>query len=63
MRKLTMTLTAAVLVLGTMAMSAGAQTQAPGAASFHAQLRNATPIVNRWRVTGRLVSMAAVRDG
>jgi hypothetical protein len=45
MRKLTMTLTAAVLVLGTMAMTASAQTQWLGAASLHAQLRNATPIV------------------
>jgi hypothetical protein len=44
MRKFTMTLTAAVLVLGTMAMSAGAQTQAPGAASLHAQLKKAAPI-------------------
>jgi hypothetical protein len=28
-----------------MAMSAGAQTQAPGAANLNAQLKNATPIV------------------
>ena len=39
MRKLTMILTAVMFVLGTMAMSASAQTQAPGAASFPAQLR------------------------
>jgi hypothetical protein len=42
MRKLTMTLTAAVLMLGTMAVAAGAQSQ--GAASLHAQIKNATPI-------------------
>jgi Conotoxin len=42
MRKLTMTLTAAVLMLGTMAMAANAQTQAPGAAGLHAQIQNAT---------------------
>jgi hypothetical protein len=44
MRKLTMILTAAALVLGTMAIAANAQTQSPGAASFHAQIRNATPL-------------------
>jgi hypothetical protein len=44
MQKLAMTLTAALFVLGTMAISANAQTQAPGAASFHTQLQNATPI-------------------
>jgi hypothetical protein len=43
-RKLTMTLTAAVLVLGTMAMQANAQNQQRGAATIHA-LKNATPIV------------------
>jgi hypothetical protein len=41
MRKLTMTLTAAALMLGTMAISANAQTAA-GAASLHAQIHNAT---------------------
>ncbi len=44
MHKLTMTLTAAVIALGTMAIAADAQTQAPGAASLHAQIRNSTPI-------------------
>ena len=44
MRKLTMTLTTAALMLGTMAVAANAQTQAPGAAGLHAQMRNATPI-------------------
>jgi hypothetical protein len=44
MRKLTMTLTAAALLLGTMAMQASAQNQQRGAAHIYA-LRNATPIV------------------
>lgn len=52
MRKLTMTLTAAALVLGTMAISANAQTQAPGAASVHAQLQNATPIIKQAACNG-----------
>jgi hypothetical protein len=41
MRKITMTLTAAVFVLGSMAV-ASAQTQAPGAASIHALAQNAS---------------------
>src|ERR1700730_2843995 len=44
MRKLTVTLTAAALLLGTMALQASAQTQQRGAANINA-LRNATPIV------------------
>ena len=44
MRKITMTLTAAALILGTMAVGASAQTQSSGAASVHAQIKNATPI-------------------
>lgn len=44
MRKLTMTLTAATLALGAMAVAANAQTQGRGAAGLHAQLQNATPI-------------------
>jgi len=44
MRKLTMTLAAAALILGTMAAGANAQTQSAGAASFHAQIKNATPL-------------------
>jgi hypothetical protein len=52
MRKLTTTLTAVVLVLGSMAVTASAQTQAPGAASFHAQLKNATPIVKQAACNG-----------
>jgi len=47
MRKLTMTLTAVALVLGTIALTANAQTQTPGAASFHAQVQNATPLVKQ----------------
>jgi hypothetical protein len=43
MRKLTLTLTAAALVLGTMAVTANAQTSS-GAAGLHAQIQNATPI-------------------
>lgn len=45
MKKLTLTLAAATLVLGSMVMGASAQTQA-GAASIHA-LSNATPIVKQ----------------
>ncbi len=42
MRKLAMTLTAAAFVLGSMALTANAQTQQPG--SFHPLAPNATPI-------------------
>ena len=42
MRKLTLTFTAAMLMLGTMPIAANAQSQ--GAASLYAQLQNATPI-------------------
>ncbi len=44
MRKLTLTVMAAALLLGGMVMSASAQNQAPGAAGLHAQIQNATPI-------------------
>jgi len=44
MRKPAMTLTAAVLVLATAAISARAQTQAGGAAGLHAQIQNYTAI-------------------
>ncbi len=47
MRKLTMTLTAAALVLAASALAANAQTQAPGGGSLHAQIQNATPIVKQ----------------
>jgi hypothetical protein len=43
-RKLTIALAVAALVLGSMVLSASAQTQQPGAASLQAQARNATPI-------------------
>jgi hypothetical protein len=42
MRKLAVTMSAALLVLGSMALSANAQTQSAGPASVHA-LKNATP--------------------
>jgi hypothetical protein len=45
MKKLTLTLAATALVLGSMVLGASAQTQA-GAASMHA-LSNATPIVKQ----------------
>ncbi len=44
MRKLALTLTAAALALGTMVMTASAQTQQPGAAGLHAQAQNFTPL-------------------
>jgi hypothetical protein len=44
MRKLSMTLTAAALIIGTMVVGANAQTQSSGAANFHAQIKNATPL-------------------
>ncbi len=44
MRKFTMTLAATTLVLGTMALQAGAQDHQRSAAGIHA-LKNATPIV------------------
>jgi hypothetical protein len=47
MKKITLTLTAAALVLGSMVLSANAQSQALGAASLHAQIQNATPIVKQ----------------
>ena len=45
MKKLTMTLTAAVLVVGTMAIAANAQTRL-GAASLHSLAQNATPVIS-----------------
>ncbi len=53
MRKLTLTLTAAAFALGTMAFAVNAQTQQLGAASLHAQLQNATPIVRQIACNGR----------
>jgi hypothetical protein len=45
MKKPTLILTAATLLLGTMAISASAQSVASGAAGLHAQIQNATAIV------------------
>jgi len=53
MRTLTLTLTAALIVLGMIATAASAQTQASGATSFLAQLRNMTPIARPAACTGR----------
>ena len=47
MKKLAMTLAATALVLGATALTASAQTQGVGAASLHAQIQNATPIVTK----------------
>jgi len=47
MKKLALTLTAATLVLGMAALTAGAQTQSPGAANLNAQVHNFTPIVKQ----------------
>jgi hypothetical protein len=52
MKKLTMTLTAAALALGTLAVTASAQTQLLGAASLHAQIQNATPIITHIACNG-----------
>jgi hypothetical protein len=51
MRKLTMTSTAVVLVLGAMTLQASAQSQHCGAASIPA-LKNATPIVKKAACNG-----------
>ncbi len=53
MRKIALTSTAAALVLGTFAITANAQTQSLGAAGFHAQMKNATPMVTQAACTGR----------
>ena len=52
MKKLALTLTAATFALGISALTASAQTQQPGAASLHAQLQNATPIVTKAACNG-----------
>lgn len=44
MKKLTMTLTAAALMVGLMAVSASAQSVGSGASGLHAQIQNATLI-------------------
>ncbi len=53
MRKLAITAAAAALVLGSMALSAGAQTQGAGAGSVHALSQNVTPIVKHAACNGR----------
>ena len=52
MRRFTITLAATALALGSMALTANAQTQAVGAAGVHAQLQNATPIVKQAACNG-----------
>ncbi len=44
MRRLTLTLATAALMLSGLAIAANAQTQAGGASSLHAQIQNATPL-------------------
>ena len=53
MQNLNKALTVCAFVLGTMVVQASAQTQAPGAANIHAQIRNATPIVKQAACNGR----------
>jgi hypothetical protein len=52
MRKLGMILTAAALALGTMALTANAQTAHPGAAVLNGQLHNFTPIIEKAACNG-----------
>jgi hypothetical protein len=52
MTRLALTFAAAALMLGSLALNAGAQTQNTGAASFHALARNATPIVKEAACNG-----------
>jgi hypothetical protein len=52
MRKTLLTLTAAALVLGVTALSAGAQTQAPGAGNLQGQAHNFTPLVKEAACNG-----------
>jgi hypothetical protein len=47
MKRLTLTLSAAALLMGAMAISANAQSVGSGAGGVHAQLQNATPIVKQ----------------
>jgi hypothetical protein len=52
MQKFTIAFFAAALVTAT-AFSVSAQTLSPGSASIHAQIKNATPIIERAACTGR----------
>ena len=69
MRKLTLTLTAAMLMLGTMAMTASAQTQAPVVAApvvawnFHAPLTYSKPNVKEVDCNGTELVPVVVRPG
>ena len=47
MTKVTVTLAAAAVFLGSMALTASAQTQRPGAAALHAQAQNFTPMIQQ----------------
>jgi hypothetical protein len=47
MKKLALTLSATALLVGSLAVSANAQSVATGAAGLHAQIQNATPIVKQ----------------
>jgi hypothetical protein len=51
MKRFSLTLTAVALVMGSMAIAANAQTQAPGAGSLQA-LKNATPYVRQAACNG-----------
>lgn len=53
MKRLAVILTAATLALGMSALTAGAQTQAPGAGSLHAQAQNFTPMIQKTACGGR----------
>jgi hypothetical protein len=52
MQKFALAFFAAALVMAT-AYSVSAQTMSPGSAGFHAQIKNATPIIQQAACTGR----------
>jgi len=52
MKRLVMKLTAAALTSAVLAISANAQTLSYSAASFHAQIKNATPIIKQAACNG-----------
>jgi Spy/CpxP family protein refolding chaperone len=53
MRKVTLTLSAAALALGAMALVANAQTQHAGVAGMKAQAQNFTPMIQKTACDGR----------
>ena len=53
MRKIALTLTAAALALGMTALTASAQTQAPGASALHGQIQNFTPLAKQAACNGQ----------